>query len=91
MADGAARCPSCRTPLRSETGGTNPNAVASLVFGILWMFGLGAVLALVFGSLAKAQIAEDPSQGGDGLATAGMVLGMVGLTLNLVLFVIFFG
>jgi hypothetical protein len=62
-------------------------AVASLVLGILWIGGLGSILALVFGPVALYQI--HVSRGriwGTGLAVAGLVLGIVFLGLQ-VLFI----
>ena len=41
---------------------TNGLAVASLICSLLWMFGVGAVLAVVFGFLARSQISH--SDGG---------------------------
>jgi hypothetical protein len=40
----------------SRRHGTNGLAIASLVLGILWLGGLGSILALVFGYIAKKQI-----------------------------------
>ena len=57
---------------------TNGMAIASLVLGILWIYGIGAILALVFGYTAKKQIRER-GEGGSGLATAGIVLGWIGV------------
>jgi Domain of unknown function (DUF4190) len=57
---------------------TNGMAVASLVLGILWIYWIGSILALVFGYVAKNQIRERGEQGA-GLATAGIVLGWVGV------------
>ncbi|MCW2723578.1 MAG: hypothetical protein JWN35_499 [Frankiales bacterium] len=53
-------------------------AIASLVLGILWIYWIGSVLALVFGYLAKRQIRER-GEDGAGLATAGIVLGWIGV------------
>jgi Tfp pilus assembly protein PilF len=54
---------------------TNGLAIASLVFGILWFSG---ALALVFGYIARKQIDRSHgAQKGQGLATAGIVLGWV--------------
>jgi len=53
-------------------------AVASMVLGILWLYWIGSVLALVFGYVAKQQIRER-GDAGDGMATAGIVLGWVGV------------
>ncbi|WP_051399531.1 DUF4190 domain-containing protein [Haloechinothrix halophila] len=59
---------------------TNGFAVASLVLGILFIGGLGSVLALVFGYIAKNQIDQSAgSEGGRGMAIAGIVLGWIGL------------
>jgi hypothetical protein len=56
-------------------------AIASLVLGIVWIYWIGSILALVFGYTAKRQIAASHgTQGGSGLATAGIVLGWVGVT-----------
>lgn len=69
-----------------ESGGsvqqqrTNGFAVASLVLGILWIFWLGSVLALIFGFVAKSQIdGSGGRQSGGGLAIAGIVLGCIGV------------
>lgn len=64
-------------------GKTNGFAIASLVLGIVGMVGLwliGPILALVFGYMGKGHI--DRSGGleqGRGLAIAGIVLGWVGI------------
>lgn len=57
---------------------TNGLAIASMVLGIIWIFWIGSILALVFGYIAKRQIAER-GEGGDGMATAGIVLGWIGV------------
>jgi hypothetical protein len=58
----------------------NGLAVASLVLGILWVYWIGSILAVVFGHRARRQIDEsDGTQAGRGMATAGMVLGYVGI------------
>jgi hypothetical protein len=59
---------------------TNGMAIASLVLGILWLYWIGSILALIFGYIAKRQI--DESQGrqtGRGMAIAGIVLGWIGV------------
>jgi hypothetical protein len=70
------------------TPGTNGMAIASLVLGIIWIYWLGSVLALVFGYIARKQIRER-GEAGSGLATAGIVLGWIGVA-TLVLVVGFF-
>lgn len=58
---------------------TNGFAVASMVLGILWLYWVGSILALIFGYVAKNQIEESAgTQSGGGMATAGLVLGWVG-------------
>src|SRR5262245_12994638 len=59
---------------------TNGLAVASLVLGIVWIFWITSILALIFGYVALGQIRESGgTQGGRGLAIAGVVLGWVGV------------
>jgi hypothetical protein len=59
---------------------TNGFAIAALVLGILWLGGLGAVCALVFGLVALKQIKRSGgTQSGHGMALAGAILGGVGI------------
>ena len=62
---------------------TSPLAIASLVFGIACWVALpvlGSVAAIVCGHLAKREIRERRGAlAGDGMATAGLVLGYVHL------------
>ena len=61
---------------------TNGKATAALVLGILWLCGIGSILALVFGYGAKNEIeASNGTQGGGGMATAGIILGWIGIGL----------
>ena len=57
---------------------TNVAAVVSLVFGILWLFWLGSVIAVVCGHAARKQIRRS-GEAGDGAAIAGLILGYLGL------------
>lgn len=57
---------------------TNGMAIASMVLGILWIYWIGSILALIFGYLARKDIREK-GQSGDGMAIAGIVLGWVGI------------
>ena len=70
---------------------TNGFAVASLVTSLIgWLpCGVGSVLAIIFGFIAREQIKR--SQGrehGSGMATAGIIIGFVAVAFWLVLFVI---
>ena len=59
---------------------TNGLAIASMVLGILWIYWIGSILALVFGYVAKGQIERSAGrQGGRGMAIAGIVLGWIGV------------
>jgi hypothetical protein len=70
---------------------TNGFAVASLVLGIVWVYWIGSILALIFGMVAKSQIDQSGGwQQGRGMATAGIVLGWVGIGF-LLLWILFFG
>jgi len=69
---------------------TNGLAIASLVLGIVWIYGIGSILALVFGFVGKAQI--DRSGGretGRGMAIAGIVLGFIGIAGAILLIIAF--
>jgi hypothetical protein len=58
----------------------NGMAIASLVLGILWICSVGSILAVIFGYMAKKQIKESGGvEQGDGMATAGIVLGWIGI------------
>ncbi|MCX7855039.1 MAG: DUF4190 domain-containing protein [Anaerolineae bacterium] len=63
---------------------TNGLAIASLVLSLLGLIGvlplLGTVLGLIFGYSARNQIAQSRgTQGGEGLAKAGIIIGWVTL------------
>ena len=57
---------------------TNGYAIASLVLSLLGLCGIGSILAIVFGNMAKKEIAIS-GEGGAGLAKAGMIIGWIGL------------
>lgn len=53
-------------------------AIASLVCGILgFMLCLPSIGAVVCGHIARAQIRQDPTQGGEGMALAGLITGYI--------------
>jgi hypothetical protein len=86
-ADLADTCQECGTslPPRQAPRTTSGTATASLVCGILgWSVlpMIGAIMAVILGHVAKNEIrASRGSLGGDGMATAGMVLGYAGIGL----------
>ncbi|HTD29125.1 MAG TPA: DUF4190 domain-containing protein [Xanthomonadaceae bacterium] len=78
------------TPVRQ----TCSTATISLVFGILSWFCLpfiGAVIAIVSGHMARAEIRRAPGgMEGDGLAVGGLVLGYAHLAVIMLVIVVFF-
>jgi Domain of unknown function (DUF4190) len=61
---------------------TNGLAIASVLLAVLWFAGIGAVLALVFGYRARREIKKSGgTQMSSGLATAGITLGWIGITI----------
>jgi uncharacterized membrane protein len=59
---------------------TNGLAVASLLFGIFWLGGIGSLVALVLGYRARREIRNSAGgQRGSSLATIGIVLGWIGI------------
>ncbi len=69
-----------------------PGAVSSLVCGIVGMFCCGivfGVIAIALASQAKSAIALNPGfYAGAGLATAGKVLGIIGLIFSIIFIII---
>ena len=96
---GTPFCPYCRHAQTADgvyTGPTvnAPGAVASLVCGILGFFICGLVLGII--AITKAQeakraIGSDPRYTGGGMATAGMVLGIIDLVGFVITVLIAFG
>jgi hypothetical protein len=71
--------------------GTNGFAIASLVCSLV-VCGIGSVLGIVFGHIARRQIRRT-HEGGGGLAIAGLVVGYVGIAaaVAFILTVVVFG
>ena len=63
---------------------TSGLAIASMVLGILWLYWVGSILAVIFGHVAISQCNRDPNIGGKGMAIAGVVLGWVGVVFLLI-------
>lgn len=90
---GTPLCPACRA-ITSPDGIYHgpktpaPGATKALVLGLIGLVFCGVImgpLAISSANQAKAAMANDPSLGGDGMATAGKVLGII----DIVLFVIY--
>ena len=74
-----------QVPPRGPTSGLG---IASMVLGILWLYWIGSILAVIFGHVALSQIRKDPSIQGRGMAVAGVVLGWVGLGVLLIVLIV---
>jgi hypothetical protein len=74
-------------PLDEVPAPTSTLALASLMMGILgWIFlpVVGGIIAVITGHLAKREIRQSSGLlGGDGLATAGLLLGYANLIVGL--------
>jgi GYF domain 2/Domain of unknown function (DUF4190) len=74
--------PNLAAPTSFEPPRTSGLAIASLVLGLLWLCGLGSLLAVIFASVALSQIARSRGRvEGKGLAIAGLILGILGLSI----------
>ena len=73
---------------------TNGMAIAALIAGILGLtifFGIGSILALIFGYVARSQIKRSQGvEGGSGMAVTGIVLGWIGTIVMIAFFVALF-
>lgn len=84
---GAAAPPGLATATAVPTNGL---AIASLVLSIVWLWGIGSILAIIFGVIAKNQIDQSGgAQQGRGLAVAGIVIGSVTLAISVFFLLIF--
>ena len=70
----------------------NQLAVGAIIASAIGLLcGIGSIIGIVLGVVAKNQIkASNGTQGGDNLATIGIVLGAVGIVLNILWRVRFF-
>jgi hypothetical protein len=72
---------------------TSGMAIASLVMGLLWMYWIGSILAICLGYAARREIRNNAGRiEGQGIPTAGIVPGWVGigiLALTIVVFIYF--
>jgi hypothetical protein len=65
-------------------------AIASLVCGIIgFILCFPSIGAVVCGHIARAQIRQDPAQGGEGLALAGLITGYIVLAGTLICILVF--
>jgi hypothetical protein len=70
---------------------TNTLAIVSLIMGILWLCGIGSLIAIITGHIARKNIRQNPmTEQGTGLATGGLVLGYFGLIATIATSVLLF-
>lgn len=69
---------------------TNGLAIAAMVCSFFfWIYGIGAVLGIVFGFIARSQINRSGgAQQGKGMALAGIIIGFAGLAIGIVLVIV---
>jgi hypothetical protein len=69
---------------------TNGLAIAGFVCSLFfWVYGVGAVLGIIFGFIARSQIRQSGNtQKGDGLALAGIIIGFIGIAIGVVLVIV---
>ena len=87
-----------QTNINIQSVSTSSAAVVSLVFGIIgifitwWMLGIPSIIAIITGHIAKSNIkASKGLLEGDGLATAGLILGYIMMTIYLLVAFVFVG
>jgi len=76
------------TPQPARSRDRSGKAVLSLILGIASLFIVPlvtGVIAIVLGWIARRDIEQSPALGGRGLATAGMVLGAIGVVLGILM------
>jgi hypothetical protein len=74
-------------PPSRKQGAWNGLSITSLVLGIVWVYAIGSILAVVFGHIALHQIKAHPGQKGKRLAIAGLILGYLGFAFMALLIV----
>lgn len=95
VSENAMACPHCGYPLQEEVGPQTAQptisgmAIASLVCSIAGCFFnslAGLILGIVLGDTAKRKIRESQMKiGGNGIATAGMIIGWIGITIYILI------
>ena len=93
--NGAAWTTHTQTPvpaclIQAPPADWNALAILSMVFGVLYLGGLGSIAAIVLAHMSVKQIDESAGrEKGRGFAAAGLVLGYLGLGV-MVLFIAFY-
>jgi len=65
---------------------TSKKAIASLVFNLVWLFGLGSIFAIILGHMARTEVKKsNGSLKGDGLALGSLAVGYIVLFFTVVM------
>ena len=81
-------------PPSAAPQGTNGLSIASFVLSMVsiipcfWFFPLPAVLGVVFGFISRNQIKNNPGAKGKGLATAGLIIGLIFIAISVIIWVV---
>ena len=60
---------------------TNELAIASVFLSVVWIFGIGSALGVIFAVISLRQIREsNGTQGGRSLAITGLIAGLAGIS-----------
>lgn len=70
-------------PMAPQTSGLAIGSLVASILGLTFVPTVGSVIGLILGYMARKEIREDPRLTGEGLATAGIVLGWIGVILTL--------
>jgi hypothetical protein len=84
----AAPAPAQVAPPRTKPAVHDGMAIASLVLGIVWLSGLGSILAVIFGHVHLNAAKKDGRQN-SGMAVTGLVLGYIGIAGAIVIVALF--
>ena len=68
----------------------NGLAIAAMVCSFFfWIYGLGAILGIIFGFIARSQIKKsNGTQRGEGMALAGIIIGFIGIVIGIILIIV---
>jgi len=59
---------------------TSGKAIASLVLSLLWLYGIGSILAIILGHMARTDVENSKGRlTGGGIALAGLIIGYISL------------
>lgn len=70
-------------PTTPQTSGLAIGSLVASILGLTFVPTVGSVVGLVLGYMARREIREKELLTGEGLATAGIVLGWIGVILSL--------